>query len=154
MTRRRRTGMNMLLDQAEKIAEEALRKGREIGLAPLTVAVLDAGGCLKVLKREDGASLLRPEIATGKAWGALGMGFGGRELARRAEKMPMFFTALNAMSAGKMVAVPGGVLVRSADGVIVGAVGISGDLSENDEVCAVAGIRAAGLVPDTGDPSS
>jgi uncharacterized protein GlcG (DUF336 family) len=140
------------LQQASLIADKALERGRALGFAPLTVVVLDAGGQIKVLKREDSSSLLRPEIAIGKAWGVLGMGFGGRELARRAAKMPMFFTALNAMSDGRMVPVPGGVLVRDDSGAIVGAVGISGDVSENDEICAVFGIEAAGLRPDTGDP--
>jgi uncharacterized protein GlcG (DUF336 family) len=140
------------LQQASLIADKALERGRALGFAPLTVVVLDAGGQIKVLKREDSSSLLRPEIAIGKAWGVLGMGFGGRELARRAAKMPMFFTALNAMSDGRMVPVPGGVLVRDGGGAIVGAVGISGDVSENDEICAVFGIEAAGLRPDTGDP--
>jgi uncharacterized protein GlcG (DUF336 family) len=143
----------LTLQAASLIADRSLERGRELGFAPLTVAVLDAGGQLKVLKRGDGASLLRPEIATGKAWGVLGMGFGGRELARRAAKMPMFFGALSDLAGGKMVPVPGGVLIRSAAGEILGAVGISGDASENDEVCAVHGITAAGLVPDTGDPA-
>jgi uncharacterized protein GlcG (DUF336 family) len=135
---------------ADLIADKALQKGRELKLAPLTVVVLDAGGQAKVLKREDNASLLRPEIALGKAWGALGMGFGGRELARRAEQMPAFFTALNAMSAGRMVPVAGGVLVKSREGQVIGSVGISGDTSDNDEICVVFGIDAAGLVADTG----
>jgi len=143
----------LTLQAASLIADKSLEKGREQGFAPLTVAVLDAGGHVKVLKREDGASLLRPEIATGKAWGVLGMGFGGRELARRAAKMQMFFGALSDLSGGKMVPVPGGVLIRSASGEILGSVGISGDASENDEVCAVHGIKTAGLVPDTGDPA-
>lgn len=143
----------LTLQAASLIADRSLERGRELGFAPLTVAVLDAGGQLKVLKRGDGASLLRPEIATGKAWGVLGMGFGGRELARRAAKMPMFFGALSDLAGGKMVPVPGGVLIRSAAGEILGAVGISGDASENDEVCAVHGITVAGLVPDTGDPA-
>ena len=128
------------------------RKGRELGLAPLTVAVLDAGGQIKVVKREDGSSLLRPEIAMGKAWGVLGMGFGGRELARRASKVPIFFGALSDLSGGRMIPVPGGVLIRSQSGEILGAVRISGDTSDNDETCAVWGIKAAGLTPDTGDP--
>ena len=145
---------SITLQQASIVADKALERGRQLGFAPLTVAVLDAGGQLKVLKREDGSSLLRPEIATGKAWGVLGMGFGGRKLARRAAKMPMFFTALNAMSDGRMVPVPGGVLIRDAAGAIVGAVGISGDASKSDEICAVFGIEAAGLRPDTGDPQS
>jgi uncharacterized protein GlcG (DUF336 family) len=143
----------LTLSAASTIADASLAKGRELNFPPLTVAVLDAGGQLKVLKREDGSSLLRPEIATGKAWGVLGMGFGGRELARRAVKVPTFFNALSDLSGGRMVPVPGGVLIRSAAGEILGAVGISGDTSENDEICAVHGIRAAGLVPDTGDPT-
>jgi uncharacterized protein GlcG (DUF336 family) len=140
----------ILLEQANVIADQALQKARELKFAPMTVAVLDAGGQLKVLKREDNASLLRPEIALGKAWGVLGMGFGGRELARRAEQMPMFFTALNAMSDGRMVPLPGGVLIRGREGRIIGSVGISGDTSDNDEICAVHAVQAAGLSPDTG----
>ena len=139
------------LGVASLIVDKALERGRELGLAPLTVVVLDAGGHLKAAKREDGASLLRPEIAMGKAWGVLGMGFGGRELARRAARAPQFFTALTELAAGRMVAVAGGVLIRaSAGGAILGAVGISGDASEKDEDCAIRGIAAAGLVADTG----
>jgi uncharacterized protein GlcG (DUF336 family) len=146
--------MNALtLEKATLIADRALEKGRALGLQPLTVAVLEAGGQLKLLKREDGSSLLRPEIAVGKAWGVLGMGFGGRELARRAAAAPLFMQALYDASAGRMVPAAGGVLVRDAAGAIIGAVGISGDTSDNDEICAVAGIRAAGLNPDTGDPA-
>lgn len=139
------------LAQADAIADRALQAGRDRNFQPLTVVILDAGGHLKVLKRGDGASLLRPDIATGKAWGALGMGFGGRELARRAEKMPAFFTALNAMSDGRMVPVPGGALIRDQAGAVVGAIGISGDTSENDEVCVIEGVESQGLVADTGD---
>lgn len=142
----------LTLQAANLIADKALEKGRELNFAPLTVAVLDAGGQIKVLKREDGSSLLRPEIAVGKAWGVLGMGFGGRELARRAAKAPAFFGALSDLARGRMVPVAGGVLIRSQSGEILGSVGISGDTSENDETCAVWGIKAAGLKPDTGDP--
>jgi len=99
-------------------------------------------------KREDRSGILRPDIAHGKAWCALGMGFGSRELAERATKAPMFITALAAVSQGRMV--PGGVLIRNADGDILGAVGISGDTSDKDETCAVAGIKAAGLTAQTG----
>jgi len=145
--------MQMLtLQAADLIVNKALEKGRELNFARLTVAVLDAGGQIKVIKREDGASLLRPEIAVGKAWGVLGMGFGGRELARRAAKVPTFFGALSDLAGGRMVPVAGGVLIRSQSGEILGSVGISGDTSENDETCAVWGIKAAGLKPDTGDP--
>jgi uncharacterized protein GlcG (DUF336 family) len=141
----------LTLAVANVIADKSLEKGREKGFAPLTVAVLDAGGQIRVLKREDGSSLLRPEIAVGKAWGVLGLGFGGRELFRRAAKMPAFFNAVSDLSGGKMVPVPGGVLIRSGSGEIIGSVGISGDTSENDEICAVSGIEAAGLKADTGD---
>jgi uncharacterized protein GlcG (DUF336 family) len=141
----------LTLAQASIIVDQALARGRELDLAPLTVIVLDAGGQLKAAKREDNSSLLRENIATGKAWGVLGMGFGGRELARRAAKAPAFFGALSDMSGGRMVPVPGGVLIRGADGAVVGSVGISGDASEKDEDCAVHGIKAAGLTPDTGD---
>ncbi len=140
------------LAKADAIADRALAKGREMKYQPLTVAILDAGGHLKVLKRADDSSLLRPDIAIGKAWGALGMGFGGRELARRAEKMPAFFTALNAMSDGRMVPVAGGALIRDASGAIVGSIGISGDISDNDEVCLIDAVESQGLVADTGDP--
>jgi len=138
------------LAQANLIADKALEKAQSLGFQAQTVAVLDAGGHIKVIKRSDGASLLRPEIAFGKAWGVLGMGFGGRDLAKRAEQAPAFFTALNAISNGRMVPVAGGVLIKNAQNEIVGSIGISGDTSDNDEVCAVAGVIAAGLVPDTG----
>jgi uncharacterized protein GlcG (DUF336 family) len=143
----------LTLAQAAIIVDKALEKGRELKLAPLTVAVLDAGGHLVALKREDHSSLLRPDIACGKAWGVLGMGLGGREIARRAAKVPAFFSTLSDMTGGRMVPVPGGVLIRTVQGAIVGAVGISGDTSDNDEVCAVQGIKSAGLMPDTGDPA-
>jgi uncharacterized protein GlcG (DUF336 family) len=144
--------MNKLtLAAADIIADKALEKGKELKFHPLTVVVLDAGGQIKVVKRDDGSSLLRVEIALGKAWGNLGMGFGGREIARRGAKMPGFFAALSDMSGGRMVPVPGGVLIRSAEGEILGAVGISGDTSDNDEICAVHGIVAAKLKADTGD---
>jgi uncharacterized protein GlcG (DUF336 family) len=143
----------LTLAQASIIVDVALQKGRDLKLHPLTVAVLDAGGQLKALKREDHSSLLRPEIAIGKAWGVLGMGFGGRELARRAALAPGFFAVLSDLSGGKMVPVPGGVLIRDAGGAVLGSVGISGDVSEQDEECAVAGIAAAGLRADTGAPA-
>lgn len=140
----------LTLEKATLIVDQALVKGREIQCDPLTVAVLDAGGHVKALKREDGAGILRPEIAIGKAWGALGMGIPTRELAGRAAKMPIFFGSLAAMSQGKMVPVPGGVLIRSDGGEIMGAVGISGDTSDRDEECAVFGVEASGLRPDIG----
>lgn len=143
---------SLTLDQASTIVDVALKKGRETNCAPLTVAVLDAGGHLVAFKREDRSGILRFDIAFGKAWGALGMGFGNRELARRSANAPMFFNSLQAMSGGRIVPVPGGVLIRDDAGQVVGAVGVSGDVSDNDELCAVHGIAAAGLKPDTGDP--
>lgn len=141
----------LTLQQADTIANVTLEKGREHKFAPLTVAVLDAGGHVVVLKRDDGASIMRPELATAKAWGALGMGFGGRELARRAQAVPTFFAALNAISDGRMAPVAGSALIRDAQGEVVGAVGVSGDTSDNDETCLIPAVRAAGFTPDTGD---
>lgn len=136
---------SLTLAQASTIVDVALKKGRDTNCAPLTVAVLDSGGHQVAFKREDRSGILRPEIAIAKAWGALGMGFGSRELADRAAKVPMFFTALAAVSQGRLVPVPGGVLIKNAAGDVLGAVGISGDTSDRDEVCALAGIEAAGL---------
>jgi uncharacterized protein GlcG (DUF336 family) len=138
------------LETATKIVDAAIAKGRELGFLPLTVVVLDDGGTIKAMKREDGASLIRPEIAIGKAWGCLGFGVGNRVIAGRSESTPGFVNALIEMSGGRMVPSPGGVLIKDGDGRIVGAVGITGDTGENDEICAVAGVEAAGLAPDTG----
>lgn len=140
----------LTLAQASTIVEKALGKGRELNCAPLAVAVLDEGGHLKAFAREDGAGILRPQIASGKAWGALGMGFGSRTLAKRAADNPGFFAALFAASEGRVVPAAGGVLVRDAAGEILGAVGISGDTSDKDEACALAGIQAARLVGEPG----
>ncbi|HEU4749632.1 MAG TPA: heme-binding protein [Acidimicrobiia bacterium] len=138
------------LEQAELIIDGALAEGRRLGLGPLTVAVLDLGGHLVALKRSDGSEYLRPPIAIGKAWGSLGMGHAGRVLAERAAKMPVFFGALSDMSGGRMVPLPGGVLARNAEGTIIGAVGVSGDTADNDELAAIAGITGAGLQADYG----
>ena len=142
--------MSVTLAQASTIVDVALKKGRDTHCAPLTVAVLDAGGHLVAFKREDRSGILRYDIAVGKAWGALGMGFGSRELAERAAKVPIFFNALAVASQGRLIPVPGGVLVKDAAGDVLGAVGISGDTSDRDEVCAVSGIEAAGLKAQTG----
>lgn len=140
----------LTLAQASTIVDVALKKARDSNFAPLSVAVLDAGGHLVAFKREDKSGILRFDIAFGKAWGGLGMGFGSRTLFERAEKTPMFFTTLAAASGGRVVTNPGGVLIRNDAGDIVGAVGISGDTSDNDEICAIAGIQAAGLKADPG----
>jgi uncharacterized protein GlcG (DUF336 family) len=140
----------LTLAQASTIVDVALKKARDSNLQPLTVAILDTGGHLVAFKREDKSGILRFDIAFGKAWGALGMGFGSRTLASRASKTPQFFTMLAAASGGRMVTNPGGVLIRDEAGNIVGACGVSGDTSDKDEMCAMAGIEAAGLKADPG----
>lgn len=143
----------LTLAEADTIIDAALAKGRQLGLGKLSVVVLDDGGHPIALKREDGSEYLRPVIAKAKAWGALGMGLPSRLLRERADKMPVFMGALAALAEGGLVALPGGVIIRDADGSILGAVGVSGDVSEPDEVCAVAGVEAAGLDADIGqDP--
>jgi uncharacterized protein GlcG (DUF336 family) len=142
--------MPLTLAQASTIVDVALKKAREANFAPLTVAVLDAGGHLVALKREDRSGILRFDIAYGKAWGALGMGFGSRTLFERAQATPQFFTMLAAASGGRMVTNPGGILIKDGAGEIIGAVGVSGDTADNDEICGVAGIEAAGLKADPG----
>lgn len=137
--------MKLSLDKANMIADGALAKARAAKYRPMCVAVLDDGGCLKVLKREDNASILRPDIAIGKAWGAVGMGESSRSLSERLKERPAFLGALSTMSQGKVVPVPGGVLIMEGSD-IVGAVGISGGTAEEDEACAIEGIKAAGLV--------
>ncbi len=137
--------MSVTLAQASTIVDTALKKAREMNCAPLTVAVLDAGGHLVAFKREDKSGILRFDIAYGKAWGALGMGFGSRELADRAGKNPLFFGVLATVSQGRLIPVPGGVLIKDAGGGVLGSVGISGDVSDKDEACGIAGIEAAGL---------
>ena len=141
---------DLTLAQASTIVDAALAKGHEMKLNPLTDAVLDAGGHPRALKVEDGSSLLRHQIATGKAWGALGMGMASRKLVDRAKNAPAFTNSLTQMAGGLYVPVPGGVLIRDKSGALLGAVGISGDTSDNDEACAEAGIAAAGLVADAG----
>jgi uncharacterized protein GlcG (DUF336 family) len=139
----------LTLQQAIQIARETLAEGERRDFAPLCCAVLDRGGHVLATLRDERASIYRSEIATAKAAGCLGLGFGGRELKRRAEAMPVFFSGLQATFPKGILPVPGGVLIRSS-GELVGAVGVSGDTSDNDEICALAGIAAAGLQAETG----
>jgi len=142
---------DLTLAAAQTLVAAALREGRERGLKPLVVAVYDARGALKCLAAEDGTSLRRAEIARGKANGALALGLGSRAIAKRAEEQPQFVAAISHLvGPDALVPVPGGVLIRDGEGRLMGAVGISGDTSDNDELCAVAGIAAAGLAADTG----
>ncbi len=134
------------LAAAQTIIDVALKKGREKNMKPLTVAVLDGRGCLIAYAMEAGG-LLREQIAKGKAWGALGMGRSSRALEQFAKDRPHFIQAAIEASGGRLVPVPGGVLVRAKENdAIIGAVGVSGDTSDNDELAAVAGIEAAGYV--------
>lgn len=138
------------LERARQIIAGVLEAGHRLGLAPLAVIVLDAGGNVKAFDREDGASNLRFQIAHGKAYGALGMGIGSRALIAHAEQQPYFVAAVTAAFGGALIPVPGGVLVIDEASEIVGAVGVTGDTSENDEAAAVEGIEAAGLNARTG----
>ena len=138
------------LSRARRIIRAALAKGRAEGMKPLAVVVLDAGGWVKAFEREDGASNYRFDVARGKAHGAVGMGLGSRALFNRAEQQAYFVTAVNGLDHSALIPVPGGVLVKDSRGNILGAVGISGDTSDNDELCAVTGIEAAGLIADPG----
>lgn len=135
---------------AEKIADAALAAGRARKALPLTVVVLDPGGHAVVVKREDGSGILRVEIATGKAWGALGMGLPSRTMGERAQTVPHFFNAIAMASGGRVVPVPGGVLVRGEGGRVVGAVGVSGDTSDMDELCIMDALAQLGLTGDCG----
>ena len=137
--------MSITLDQARKIVDASLAKGRELGLKPLSVIILDPRGAITAALSEDGVSQLRAKIAHGKANAAIGLGMGSRALMNRAEQQAYFIQAVNGAFGGDMVPVPGGVLIRAPGGALLGAVGISGDTSDNDEAAAIAGIEAAGL---------
>ena len=134
------------LQTARTVIEGARAAARDKGFKPLTVVVLDAGGHVVAVEREDGSSTKRFEIAFGKAHGALALGMGSRALMVRAEQQPYFIAAATAAVGGSLIPVPGGVLLRDASGTLLGAVGISGDTSDNDEAAALAGVEAAGLV--------
>ena len=138
------------LETARAIVAGARAHGSSAGFKPLTVVVLDAGGHVVAVEREDGSSMQRFEIGFGKAHGALSLGMGSRSIMARAEQQPYFIAAVTAAVGGALVPVPGGVLVRDADGVLLGAVGVTGDTSDNDEAAAVAGIERAGLTAETG----
>lgn len=140
----------LTLDLANGIIDGAFGAAAKAWLKPLSVAVLDAGGHLVAFQKQDGSSMLRFEIASGKAYGALAVGMGSRWLNNTAIERPHFIQSLSAVSGGRIVPVPGGVLIRTADGDLLGAVGITGDTSDNDEACAIAGIEAVGFAADAG----
>lgn len=133
------------LDRANAVVAGALAHGRSLGLKPLTVAVVDAGGHLLALQREDGASTLRPQIAIAKAAGALALGVSSRAIAAMGTERPGFVAALGTLSPTGIVPAAGGVIVVDTEGRAIGAVGVTGDTSDHDEQCALIGIAAAGL---------
>ncbi len=137
---------SLTLEYANQIIQAAISKARLLNMSPITVVVLDQAGHLKAMQREDGASLIRQEIATAKAWGAVNMGISSRNLGVVAEQRPDFMNALIGVAEGKIMPVPGGVLIRDSSNNLLGAVGISGDVSDRDERCAIAGIEAAGFI--------
>ena len=147
-----RLQVSMPLAVAEKIADSALKAGADAGLLPLTVAVLDVGGNIVLLKRQDGSGNLRADIAIGKAAGALGMGISSRTVRDRLKDRPAFQGSIAAASGGRFIPGPGGVLALDEAGGVIGAVGISGDASDKDEYAAITGVHRAGLKSDPAEP--
>ncbi len=141
----------LTIETAVQIAQQTIAEAKKRDFAPMCVAVLDPGAHPIAILRDERAAISRPEIAIAKAAGCLGMGFGGRELQRRAEALPQFFNALAAIFPKGMVALPGGVLLRDAEGRLLGAVGVSGDTSDNDETALLAGVASTNLVAETGE---
>lgn len=141
---------DLTLQQAQTILAAALAHARAQSLKPMVVTVLDARGAYKALAAEDGTSLKRAEIAHGKAHGALALGMGSRAIAKRAAEQAYFIAAVTHAAGGALIPVPGGVLIRDSAGALLGAVGISGDTSDNDEAAALAGVQEAGLTADPG----
>lgn len=138
--------MSLSLDQAQQIITTALAKSKEMGYQPMGIAVLDASGNLKAFVSEDGASMFRFDIARAKAWGAVGMGVSSRTLGERAKGNPNFFVSLAATSDGKFLPQTGAVVIKDAQGRLLGAVGASGGTGDEDELICMAGVAAAGLV--------
>ena len=142
--------MTMTLDLARRIVDAALTKSAILRLKPLAIAVLDSRGCLIAFAAQDGTSLLRSDVGRAKAYGALALGMGSRAIFNRAKEQAYFVGAVNTLAKGAIIPVPGGVLIRDSAGALIGAIGISGDSSDNDETCAVASVEAVGLCPDAG----
>ncbi len=140
--------MSVTLRKARTIIRKTLEKGREMELKPLSVVVLDAGGHVQAFEREDGASPGRFGIAQGKAYGSIMLGLPGSAQKARADEQAYFMIAMNGVYDGKVVPVPGGILMRDRKGVVIGAVGVTGDTSDNDVIAGLAGIAAAGLTGD------
>jgi uncharacterized protein GlcG (DUF336 family) len=142
--------MDMTLATARHLVDAALETARSLSLKPMAAIVLDARGCLKAAAVEDGTSLLRSQVAHGKAYGALALGIGSRAIFNRAQEQPYFVDAVNTLAGGAIVPVPGGLLIQDGEGRLLGALGLSGDTSDNDEQCGKDAIASAGLVAVTG----
>jgi uncharacterized protein GlcG (DUF336 family) len=140
----------LTLNVAARMIDAAFAESHALRAAPLCIAVVGASGHLLALEREEAAAFHRVEIAIAKATGSIGMGCGGRELMRRASAMPALYAAFGTLV--PLLPIPGGVLIRTAEDLVVGAIGISGDTADRDELCAVAGVRAAGFIADIGTP--
>lgn len=140
----------LTLDTARQLIRLCFDKGAELGLKPLSVAVLDPGGHVIAFERQDGASNLRFRMAHAKANGSLALGIGSRAIFNRAQEQPFFTQAVNALADGALLPVPGGALIRDVDGNVLGAIGVTGDTSDNDEACLVYAVESAGFEPDTG----
>lgn len=138
--------MTLTLNTARTIIAATREHASSAGFKPMTVVVLDDGGHVVAVEREDGSSNKRFEIAYGKAHGAISLGMGSRSLMSRAEQQPYFIAAVTSAVGGALVPVPGGVLIRDGSGELLGAVGVTGDSSDNDEAAAIAGIESAGLM--------
>ena len=142
--------LKLTYDTSLNIAQEAVKKGSKLGLNPLAIVVLDDRASLRICLNQDGTAIHRHRVAHGKANAAMSLGMGSRSLGSRAEEQAYFVDAVGRMMDGDFIPVPGGVLIRNSDGAILGAVGVSGDISDNDEAVAIAAIEAVGLVADTG----
>ncbi|MCC4798573.1 GlcG protein [Enterovibrio norvegicus] len=139
----------LTLPKALEIADEVFHAASKLNTQPLTVAVLDKGGALIALQRQDGSSMLRPDIAIAKAWGALALGCSSRKIADDAQQRPCFISSVSTLAQGNLVPVPGGILIRDESKELVGAVGVSGDTSDTDEAVAISGILAAHMLTDS-----
>jgi uncharacterized protein GlcG (DUF336 family) len=154
MEKLRAVASSLTLEQASAVADHVVAIGRREQLLPLAVAVVDSGGAIVAVKRDNGCGWMRVEIAQGKARGALGMGMASRTIRDRLAARPAFQSALAAAADGEFIPVPGGVLILDAAGIAIGAVGVSGDASDKDEYCAIAAVHAAGLASDPAEPAA
>jgi uncharacterized protein GlcG (DUF336 family) len=136
---------SLTLDHARTILDAAVARSREAGYKPMGIVVVDESGHLKAFVREDGASMFRFDVALGKAWGAVGMGVASRVLGQRAKENPNFFLSLASTAAGKFLPQTGAVVIKDADGRVIGAAGASGGTGDEDEEICIAGVKAAGF---------